>query len=83
MTTLLSSDRDHAIDRLNAAANRVDEVTAVESFVTNLIPVHRAWEMVRDCQLLQWIDGRLVLTLRPEPGSIVGQRVEFPEVTER
>ena len=75
MTTLLSSDRDHAIDRLAASAPDL-EIRCVTDFAEDTISLGTAFEMVVRADEVLWTADRLTL-------AINGVCAQFPEVTER
>lgn len=74
MTTLLSSDRDHAIDRLAASAPDL-EIRCVTDFAEDTISLGTAFEMVVRADEVLWTADRLTL-------AIDGVCAQFPEVTE-
>lgn len=74
MTTLLSSDRDHAIDRLAASAPDL-EIRCVTDFAEDTISLATVLEMVARADEVLWTADRLTL-------AIDGVCAQFPEVTE-
>ena len=74
MTTLLSSDRDHAIDRLAASAPDL-EIRCVTDFAEDTITLATAFDMVARADQVLWPADRLTL-------AIDGVCAQFPEVTE-
>jgi hypothetical protein len=74
MTTLLSSDRDHAIDRLAASAPEL-VVRCITDFAEDTISLATAFEMVVRADEVLWTADRLTL-------AIDGVCAQFPEVTE-
>lgn len=74
MTTLLSSDRDHAIDRLAASSPEL-VVRCITDFAEDTISLATAFDMVARADEVLWTADRLTL-------AIDGVCAQFPEVTE-